>query len=126
MKKCRRITALFCAAALCVGACQLPTQTGDSVQLNVQAAQTHDPDLVMWYTSQAGTHSKDNAWDNDESFYRALPLGNGRIGAMVYGNCPTEWIDLNECTVWSAGPGSNDREGAAGFLKEVQSLLSAG
>ncbi|MBR6617870.1 MAG: glycoside hydrolase N-terminal domain-containing protein [Oscillospiraceae bacterium] len=126
MRKSKRITAMLCAAALCVGVCQLPAQSGGSVKLDVHAAQTHDPDLVMWYTSQAGTHSKDNAWDNAESFYRALPLGNGRIGAMVYGNCPTEWIDLNECTVWSAGPGSNDREGAAGYLKEVQSLLSAG
>lgn len=92
----------------------------------VHALSDYDDDLVMRYTSQAGTKSTDNAWDNSESFYRALPLGNGRIGAMVYGNCPTEWIDLNECTVWSAGPGSNDREGAAANLKEAQSLLSQG
>ena len=59
----------------------------------------YDEDLVMHYTSEAGTKNTDNCWDNSESFYRALPLGNGRIGAMVYGNCPTEWIDLNECTV---------------------------
>jgi len=86
----------------------------------------YDEDLVMHYTSQAGTYSKDNAFDNSESFYRALPLGNGRIGAMVYGNCPTEWIDLNECTVWSAGPGSNDKAGAADYLKQVQDLLKQG
>jgi alpha-L-fucosidase 2 len=86
----------------------------------------YDEDLVMHYTSEAGTKNTDNCWDNSESFYRALPLGNGRIGAMVYGNCPTEWIDLNECTVWSAGPGSNDREGAAGYLKQVQDLIKQG
>lgn len=92
----------------------------------VYASNGYDEDLIMRYTSSAGTKSTDNAWDNSESFYKALPLGNGRIGAMVYGNCPTEWIDLNECTVWSAGPGSNDRDGAGNNLKTVQDLLSKG
>lgn len=125
MQKRTRLAAIACAAALIVS-------TFPAVSLSVPApvvcaaSDDYDPDLVMHYTSEAGTYSTDNAFDNAESFYRALPIGNGRIGAMIYGNTPTEWIDLNECTVWSAGPGSNDREGAAGYLKEVQGLLSQG
>ncbi|MDO5559654.1 MAG: glycoside hydrolase N-terminal domain-containing protein [Oscillospiraceae bacterium] len=88
-----------------------------------EAESVHDDDLVLRYDKMAGTVNTDNAWNNSESFYRALPLGNGRIGAMVYGNCPDELIDLNECTVWSSGPGDNNRQGAGDHLKEVQSLL---
>ena len=121
----RKITALCCAAAMALTASQVTVRKSDPV-VRISAAEPSDPDLIMRYTSEAGTYSTDNAFNNDESFYKALPLGNGRIGAMVYGNCPTEWIDLNEATVWSAGPGSNDKNGAANHLKEVQNLLSQG
>ena len=128
MQKLKRAIAVVCASAMVAGStnlmpCRVTCSAGET---GIASEIISDPDLIMRYDSQAGTYSKDNAFDNAESFYRALPLGNGRIGAMVYGNCPTEWIDLNECTVWSAGPGSNDREGAANYLKEVQQLLSAG
>ena len=126
MRMHRKLAALFCAAAMTMTAVSGMPETAPAPELTASAAEINDPDLILRYTSEAGTHSTDNAFDNDESFYKALPLGNGRIGAMVYGNCPTEWIDLNECTVWSAGPGSNDREGAANYLKEVQGLLSQG
>ena len=92
----------------------------------VSAAVAYDDDLVLRYNTMAGTASSGNAWNNSESFYRALPLGNGRIGAMVYGNCPNEIIDLNECTVWSSGPGNNNKKGAASYLAQVQSLLASG
>ena len=127
MPKIKRALAAICASAMVIGQASLFPCAAVVSAGNVTVSEPfEDPDLIMRYDSQAGTYSKDNAFDNSESFYRALPLGNGRIGAMVYGNCPTEWIDLNECTVWSAGPGSNDREGAANYLKEVQDLLAAG
>ena len=127
MNKLKKAAAALCASAMLLGPAQfLPGKITVTDYAAAASDVISDPDLIMRYDSQAGTHSTDNAFDNDESFYKALPLGNGRIGAMVYGNCPTEWIDLNECTVWSAGPGSNDREGAADYLKEVQQLLSAG
>ena len=37
----------------------------------------------------------------------ALPLGNGRLGAMVYGGVEKELIPINEDTIWSGGPGPN-------------------
>ena len=73
----------------------------DIASISAAEAYTYDPDLVMRYNSSAGNISTDNAFNNNESFYRALPVGNGRIGGMVYGNCPEESIDINECTVWS-------------------------
>ena len=36
-----------------------------------------------------------------EKWLDALPLGNGRIGAMIYGKVENELIQLNECTFWS-------------------------
>lgn len=38
---------------------------------------------------------------------QALPIGNGKIGAMVFGGVGTEKIQVNEETVWSGGPGAN-------------------
>jgi len=85
-----------------------------------------DNDLKLWYNSMAGTNFSGNAYDLNESFYKALPLGNGRIGAMVYGNYPNEKIDLNEATFWSSGPGNNNKAGAANLLKTAQDQLFAG
>lgn len=74
----------------------------------------------------AGTNASGNPYDNNESFYKAMPIGNGRIGAMVYGNYPDEKIDLNEATFWSGGPGTNDKAGAADKIAQAQALEYAG
>jgi alpha-L-fucosidase 2 len=87
---------------------------------------TSDNDLKLLYNSMAGTNFSGDPYDTNESFYKALPLGNGRIGAMVYGNYPDERIDLNESTFWSSGPSNNNRSGAANSLKTAQDQLFAG
>jgi len=89
-------------------------------------ALTSDNDLKLYYQSMAGTNFSGDPYDINEAFYKALPLGNGRIGAMVYGNYPDERIDLNESTFWSGGPGSNDKSGAANSLKTAQDQLFSG
>src|SRR5450631_2687440 len=48
--------------------------------------------LKLWYTTPAVV------WTD------ALPLGNGRLGAMVYGGVRQELIQLNEATLWTGGP----------------------
>ena len=128
LKKTKRLISVFLSACMA-----MPLVTGgmsvDRLKNTSAAAAAeypHDDDLVLRYDSMAGFVNTDNAFNNDESFYKALPLGNGRIGAMVYGNCPDELIDINECTVWSSGPGTNNREGAASHIKEVQDLLKNG
>lgn len=52
-------------------------------------------DHVLWYKQPA------NNWNE------ALPIGNGRIGGMVFGNVERDKIQLNEETVWAGGPGNN-------------------
>lgn len=56
----------------------------------------------------------------------ALPLGNGRLGAMVFGNVNSERIQLNENTLWMGGPRDTNNPDALRHLSEVRRLLFAG
>ncbi|NMB06386.1 MAG: glycoside hydrolase family 95 protein [Bacteroidales bacterium] len=68
-------------------------------------------DLKLWYDTPA------KVWEE------ALPLGNSRLGAMVYGNPAEEEIQLNEETLWGGSPHRNDNKNASGALKEVQDMI---
>lgn len=56
----------------------------------------------------------------------ALPVGNGRLAAMVYGNPESELIRLNENTVWSGSPNRNDNPHALAALPEIRQLIFDG
>jgi len=56
----------------------------------------------------------------------ALPVGNGRLGAMVFGAVQHERIQLNEDSVWAGYPFKRDRTGAWKALPEIRRLLFAG
>src|SRR6478735_4340594 len=71
--------------------------------------------LKLWYNKPSG-----DVWEN------ALPVGNGRLGAMVYGNVGIETIQLNEHTLWSGGPNRNDNPLALDSLAEIRKLILAG
>lgn len=73
-----------------------------------------NPATLLWYESPA------------ESWEEALPLGNGRLGAMVFGKHDEERIQLNEETLWSGGPYSTVVEGGAEFLPQIQKYLFEG
>jgi alpha-L-fucosidase 2 len=73
-----------------------------------------NPSTLLWYESPAG------AWEE------ALPVGNGRLGAMVFGRFDEERIQLNEETYWSGGPYSTVVEGGAEVLPEIQQHLFNG
>jgi len=68
-------------------------------------------DLKLWYT----TPSK--AWTD------ALPLGNGRLGAMVYGIPQRDTIQINEDTFWSGSPYQNNNSNASKSLKKIQKYI---
>ncbi|CAH8281463.1 alpha-L-fucosidase 2 [Mariniflexile fucanivorans] len=68
-------------------------------------------DLKFWYTQPAKEWSE------------ALPIGNGRLGAMVYGGIQMEHLQLNEETLWTGGPHSYDNPDAYNHLEEVRNLL---
>lgn len=59
-------------------------------------------------------------------FTQSLPLGNGRLGAMMFGDTKKERIALNEISLWSGGPQDADIENAYQFLKPIQDYLLAG
>ena len=56
----------------------------------------------------------------------ALPVGNGRLGAMVFGGIDVERYALNEATAWSGAPGEHDNPDGARHLSEVRRRLFAG
>ncbi len=71
--------------------------------------------LKLWYDHPAG-----KTWES------ALPLGNGRLGAMVFGNVERERIQLNEHTVWSGSPNRNDNPAALDSLATIRQLIFEG
>jgi alpha-L-fucosidase 2 len=73
------------------------------------------PALKLWYNKPSGT-----TWEN------ALPIGNGRLGAMIYGNVEQETIQLNEHTVWSGSPNRNDNPLALDSLDIIRKLIFEG
>ncbi len=71
-------------------------------------------DSPIWFDSPA------------RHFTESLPLGNGRLGAMVFGGVREERIVLNESSMWSGSVEDADLEGAAEALPEIRRLLMEG
>lgn len=59
-------------------------------------------------------------------FTESLPLGNGRIGVMVFGDTQKEKLVLNEISLWSGGPQDADMEDAYKYLQPIQQYLLDG
>jgi alpha-L-fucosidase 2 len=87
--------------------------------------------------SAPGTQSPGQSrrgWENLKLWYdkpaakwtEALPVGNGRLGAMVFGTVETEQLQLNEDTIWAGKPVERDRAGAHKHLAEARRLLFEG
>ncbi|MBN2012131.1 glycoside hydrolase family 95 protein [candidate division KSB1 bacterium] len=70
--------------------------------------------LKLWYNKPA------------TKWVEALPVGNGRLGAMVFGDPSNEIIQLNENTVWAGQPNRNDNLEAKATLPDVRKLIFAG
>ena len=69
----------------------------------------------LWYDRPAGSD-----WN------RALPLGTGRLGAMIFGNVARELIQLNEDSVWSGGPRDRNNPDTLRMLPEIRRLIADG
>ncbi|MBR6898275.1 MAG: glycoside hydrolase family 95 protein [Lachnospiraceae bacterium] len=61
-----------------------------------------------------------------QDFDHALPIGNGRMGAMIYGGVKNELIGLNEDSVWSGGKRNRTDPQAKNIYKRIRELLSQG
>ncbi len=81
---------------------------------NLIDKENFDPSTILWYKSPA------SVWEE------ALPVGNGRLGAMVFGNSGEERIQLNEETYWSGGPYSTVVKGGYKVLPEIQKNIFGG
>jgi alpha-L-fucosidase 2 len=76
-------------------------------------AQSAEP-LLLWYDKPAG------------KWVEALPVGNGRLGAMVFGGAEEEHLQFNENTLWTGRPHEYHHAGAAVFLPAIRQLLAEG
>jgi alpha-L-fucosidase 2 len=100
---------LFLALAFSAAAVAAATQPA-----NKNAAPGDAAAMTLWYRQAAPQ------WDH------AMPLGNGRLGAMVFGSVNRERIQLNEETLWMGGPRQTDNPEARAHLPEVRRLLFEG
>jgi alpha-L-fucosidase 2 len=71
-------------------------------------------DNILWYAQPA------------DKWMRALPVGNGRLGAMVFGDPQHERIQLNEDSMWPGGPDWVDFRGSPEDLDLIKTLLDQG
>ncbi|MEU7713078.1 glycoside hydrolase N-terminal domain-containing protein [Micromonospora chalcea] len=105
-----KATAAGAGAALVPAAWSAAARAGSAAPAQVLAAN----DLALWYDEPAGT-----------DWLRALPIGNGRLGAMVFGNMDTERLQLNEDTVWAGGPYDSANTRGAANLAEIRRRVFA-
>lgn len=80
-----------------------------------QEAQPRAEPLTLWYRRPA------TKWETE-----ALPVGNGRLAAMVFGGIDHERIQFNEESVWDGAPGDATNPQALIALPEVRRLLFEG
>lgn len=82
--------------------------------------------FLMLYTTQVWSQSTQKLWYSKpaERWVEALPLGNGQIGAMLFGGVNEELIQLNEATLWSGGPRKkNVNPDAHTYLSQIREEL---
>ena len=113
-KKRKRIVSLILSALMTVSIYHKPVYAKDvSIQNNV----VDKDDLRLWYTKPASKGADNLTEDNMWQEY-TLPIGNGDIGANVYGEIINERITFNEKTLWTGGP-STSRPKYNGGNKEI-------
>ena len=78
------------------------------------SAERAERSRVLWYRAPAST------WNE------ALPIGSGRLGAMIFGGTERERLQLNEDTVWAGEKRDRINPAAAGAIPEIRRLLAAG
>jgi alpha-L-fucosidase 2 len=101
----RILSALF----LLVSLCSIPTQS-QHILFDRLGAELN-PANIVWFNEPA------SKWDE------ALPVGNGRLGAMIFGKYGEEQIQLNEETYWSGGPYSTVVKEGYKVLPQIQKLV---
>ena len=134
-KRKRRVLSMALAAALVAGT--VPVTAFESHAAPDEGQEIKDSGknaLRLWYTepsSQGGKTGEDDVWQE-----YTLPIGNGDMGANVYGEVGKERMTFNEKTLWTGGPsesrpdyngGNLESQGQHGeTMKQIQQLFAEG
>ncbi|HET9195120.1 MAG TPA: glycoside hydrolase N-terminal domain-containing protein, partial [Vicinamibacterales bacterium] len=125
----RYITAAWLAASAVFGVLVFSAQQPPAPRLT-GAAQPPPSQLSLWYRAPASDRPLDppgaSGRGANQEWVRALPVGNGRLGAMVFGGVVHERLQLNEDTLWAGRPYDPVNPEARGALPEVRRLLASG
>jgi alpha-L-fucosidase 2 len=111
------LAALTMAASVSLTA--VPPAHSDALPTDKPAGH-RDPALTLWYDEPA------TDWES-----QSLPIGNGALGASVFGGVRSELLQFNEKSLWTGGPGSpgydfgNWRTARPGAMAEVQDRINA-
>lgn len=97
----------FIAGSAVVAASTILPLTEGEVQAALRAESEH----CLWYRDPA------------RKWTEALPVGNGRIGAMIFGGVAKERLQLNEDTLWAGGPYDPVNPRASSALAKVRDLI---
>jgi alpha-L-fucosidase 2 len=84
--------------------------------------------LAQFVHAQVSPNLQNQLWYQEpaQKWTEALPIGNGRMGAMIFGGTTDERIQFNEDTLWKGKPHDYVRAGASNYLQEIRELLFAG
>ncbi|MFT3825317.1 MAG: glycoside hydrolase family 95 protein [Chitinophagaceae bacterium] len=82
--------------------------------LVIVAGSAYSQQLKLWYTKPAAN------WNE------ALPIGNGRLAAMIFGSPENERLQLNEETIWAGEPGNNIPKNTFDSIQAIRQLLFTG
>src|SRR4029450_11666097 len=109
----------------------LPPSSLQSASIQfVGAASPPASELSLWYREPAADRpasaSRPSGAIASAEGVRALPVGNGRLGAMVFGGVVNERLQLNEDTLWAGGPYNPVNPDAKAPLPEVRPLIATG
>ena len=83
--------------------------------------------LKLWYDEPANANAEDKPLSrtDDKEWVKALPLGNGSLGLMVFGDVNRERIQLSEESMWSGSPQDSDNPNATEARHKIRELLFA-
>lgn len=84
-----------------------------TISATAMFADNHPSSLKLWYNKPA------------RQWVDALPIGNGRMGAMIFGNVQEDRLQLNEETIWTKRDEHTDKPDGRKHIKEIRSLLFA-
>src|SRR4051812_22827977 len=119
----------FLAAGVLLAGIVLAAQAPSGAIRFVGDAPPPPSPLSLWYRAPAADRPltpRPTGRDGSAEWVRALPVGNGRLGAMVFGGVVHERLQLNEDTLWAGRPYDPVNPDAKAALPEVRRLLTDG